>query len=66
MGCPYLATSERSSCSASPVTYLQSIFELKEYCNTAHQEQCPFFSYTASNTEFVLPDHRLWSLGSYR
>jgi hypothetical protein len=66
MGCPYLATNARFSCTASPVTYLQSLFELKEYCNTTHQEQCLFFSHTASSTTFDLPDHYLWSLGSFR
>jgi len=66
MGCPYLATGERFSCIASPVAYLQSIFELNAYCNTTHQEQCHFFIHRTSNTEFDLPDHRFWSLGSFR
>jgi hypothetical protein len=66
MGCPYLATSVSSSCLASPVTYLPSIFELKEYCGAAHQEQCLFFNHAASSTAFDLPDHHLWSLGSFR
>lgn len=66
MGCPYLATTERSLCIASPVTYLQSVFELNEYCNTTHQEECPFFSHTGSTAAFDLPGHRLWSLGAFR
>jgi hypothetical protein len=66
MGCPYLATTGRSSCNASPAAYFQSIYELKEYCNAAHQEQCPFFIHAASSTLFEPPDHHLWSLGSFR
>jgi hypothetical protein len=66
MGCPYLAIAARSSCKVSPVAYFQSTFELKAYCNTAHQELCPFFIHAASNTAFDPPDHHLWSLGSFR
>ena len=64
MGCPYLTTNERSTCIASPVTFFPSIFELNEFCNSAHQEQCPFFRNTVSNAQFDLPGHRLWSFGS--
>jgi hypothetical protein len=64
MSCPYLAITARCSCIASPVAYLQSSFELNEYCTAPRQEQCPFFSHTVSSEAFDLPDHRLWMLGS--